>query len=145
MADVRDHFLGAEEGILEEKRVIELGIVAKVQTLPAMVPEAMVVKKFPSVVVAKVLKLPAMMVPEAMVAKKFPSVVVTDDLKLAVIMEVLTVVILVIREAPEVVVVKGARVVEDDKIVVEVGAMILVVKVVGAKKAEVLDMDPRVL
>ena len=120
MADVRDHFLGAEEGILEEKRVIELGIVAKVLTLPAMVPEAMVVKKF-------------------------PSVVVTDDLKLAVMMEVLTVAILVIREAPEVVVVKGARVVEDDKIVVEVGAMILVVKVVGAKKAEVLDMDPRVL
>jgi hypothetical protein len=34
MANVRDHFLGTEEGILEEKRVaravIELGLVAKI-------------------------------------------------------------------------------------------------------------------
>jgi len=76
--------------------------------------------------VAKVLKLSAM----TDGSKEVQSVVVTDDLKL----EVLKV---IIREAPEVIV-KGGRVV----IVVEVGAMILVV---GAKKAEVLDMDPRVL
>jgi hypothetical protein len=73
--------------------------------------------------VVKVLKLSATMVPKAMVKKKFPSVVVTDDLKLAAIMEVLTVV-LVTREAPEVVV-KGAR---DYEIVVEGAAMILAVK-----------------
>jgi hypothetical protein len=80
-----------------------------------------------------------MMVPKAMVVKKFPSVEVTDDLKLAVIMEVLTVVILVIQKAPEVVM-KGARVEKDNEIVVEGGAMIL-----AAAKAEVLDMDPKVL
>ena len=60
---------------------------------------------------AKVLKLSATMVLKVMVVKKFPSVV-TDDLKLAVIMEVLMVVILVIRGAPEVVK-KGAQVERD--------------------------------
>jgi hypothetical protein len=134
MADVRDHFLGAEEGILEEKRVarVVIELVPKVLELYMMVPKALVLPK--------VLEL-YMMVLKALVVEKFPSVatVVTDDLKLAVIMEVLKV---VVREAPEVVV-KGARVVE--MIVVEVGAMILAVKVVAAKKAEVLDMDPRVL
>lgn len=90
---------------------------------------------------AKVLKLSAAMVPKAMVVKKFPSVVVTDDLKLTAIMEVLAVV-LVIRKVPEVVM-KGARV-EKDKIVVEGAAMILAAKA-AAKQVEVLDMDPKVL
>ena len=124
MADVRDHWLGAEECILEEEIIVR--VVIELQSIG---------------LAAKVLKLSATMVLKVMVVKKFPSVV-TDDLKLAVIMEVLMVVILVIRGAPEVVK-KGAQVERDSEIVVEGAAMILAVK--AAKQAESLDMDPMVL
>ena len=98
---------------------------------------ARVVVEFQSIgVVEKVLELSAIVVPKAMVVQKFPSVVATDDL---VLMEVLTVVILVIREAPKVVM-KGARVEKDNEIVVEAEAVML--EVVAAK---VLDMDPKAL
>lgn len=91
----------------------------------------------------KVLKLSATMIPKAMVIKKFPSVVVTDDLKLAVIVEVLMVVILVIQEAPEVVT-KGVEVEKDNEIVVEEEALMLAVKV-EVEVEEILDRDPKVL
>ena len=102
--------------------------------------DAMVAKVLEQIngLVAKVLELSAMVVPKAMVVK-FPSKVVTDELKLAVIMQVLTAVILIIREAPKVVM-KGARVEKDNEIVVEAEAVML--EVVAAK---VLDMDPKAL
>ena len=116
--------MGAEGGNLEEKRVAR---VLELQSIG---------------LVAKVLELPATMVPKAMVVKKFPRVVVVT-VELAVLLKVPTVVILIKREAPEVVV-KGARVEKDNRIVVEGEAVILAVKV-AAKEAEVLDMDLRVL
>ena len=115
--------MGAEEAILEEKGM------------------AWVVIELQSVgLVAKVLKPSAMMVPRVVVVKKFPSVVATEDLKLVVTVEVPTVVILVIREAPEVVI-EGAQVEKDNEIVVEEVVMMPEVRV----EVEVFDMDPKVL